>query len=805
MTSTLAFERAAALPIPRTSLVGREGEIAAARAALLEEAVPLLTLTGPGGVGKTRLALTVVEDVSEHFSDGVVFVDLAPLADPRLLPATVGTALGVRSDDDNLIDAIVRYLRSRQLLLVLDNCEHLVGVTADVAATLLTACPAVQVLATSRVPLRVRVEHVLPVPPLVVPKSTVTSLADVGSASAVMLFVQRCRAADPAFTLTEANALAVAEICQRLDGLPLAIELAAARAPVLAPETLLGMLSQRLDVLADGPRDAPARQRTLRDTIAWSYHLLEPEEQQLFRWLAVFVGGFGLEAAEAVAATAGIQGRGLTRLVPLVDHSLVRREQARDGTQRYAMPETVRDYGLERLAADGEIDAAQEAHAAHILALVSRASAALLDGASAREWLTRLDEERGNIRAALGRWLARGESDSVLATAGALVEYWQFRGNITESQSWCEQALALAADVTSTSSRISSLYGACILASTQDEYARSLEIGAVLLDAARASANPVSVIRAHYALCQAARRHSDAERAVSHALAAIAEARAALLPIWLAWTLSFLSEAPEVVGIDRAQSAAEEALALFREQGSSWGQANTLQTLSSFASDRGDIVQAASLLHESLTLRKSIGEPVGVSEGLIHAADLAARWGDFDGAMRLVTATAAWTGTRGHQRQGKELFEHTVRVVQENLGEARVAAVRAESAGIAYGDAMIDAQRMLTVIIQTGGVRREHASSQPDSQADRLTVQRTRPTSETTATRGARVAPVCGLTRRELEVLGWLCQRLTDAEIADRLYIGTRTVEFHVANILGKLGAASRRDAAAIAVRTGLF
>jgi predicted ATPase/DNA-binding CsgD family transcriptional regulator len=804
MTDRFSLDRASALPILRTSLLGRSEEIAAARTRLLEDAVPLLTLTGSGGVGKTRLALAVVEDVAAHFADGVVFIDLAPLADPRLLPATIGGVLGVTAGADSLIDAIVRHLRGRQLLLILDNCEHLAGASGEVAAGLLAACPAVQVLATSRVPLRVRVEHVLPVPPLVVPERGVVSIAEVRHASAVALFVDRCRAADPAFSLTEANAAVVAEVCHRLDGLPLGIEFAATRAAVLAPETLLDLLSHRLDVLTDGPRDAPSRQRTLRDTIAWSYDLLGRDEQRLFRWLSVFVGGFGLEAAEAVAAAAGVQGRALTLMVPLVDHGFVRGETGAGREQRYATPETIREYGLEQLAASGETEAAQEAHGAHIQALASRAGAALLDGASSVEWLARLDAERGNLRAALGRWLARGESELVLATAGTLAEYWRFRGDVVESRSWCEQALALSVNVTSTSSRISSLYGACMLASTQGDYARALEVGEVLLHAARASGNPVSIIRAHYALCQAARHHGDAERAVSHALAAIAQARQALLPIWVAWSLSFLSEAPEVVGAKRAWVAAEEALALFREQGSLWGQANALQMLARLASDQGELVQAATLLHESLTLRETIGEPVGIVEGLLHAADLVARWGESAGATRLVGATEAWTGEQGYAQRGQDLLERTVAAARANLGEAQVAAARAGGMGISRGDALAEAQRMLADIIQPEDMAARSTASPPETEPQRPSFRGTRATSLTGTLRGTTVA-VERLTQREQDVLGLLCQRLTDAEIADRLYIGTRTVEFHVANVLSKLGAANRRDAAAIAARSRLI
>ena len=379
--------------------------------------------------------------MAPHFADGVVCVDLAPLADPALVPNSVAEALGVTSRAErSLTDAIVARVRNKQLLLVLDNCEHLLAAAAGLVCSLLAACPALQILVTSRAPLRVRGEHILSGAAVGGPQSRDHVTRSGGPQPCRMLFAQRARAADPNFALSAMNAEAVAEICWRLDGLPLAVELAAARAGVLAPAPLLVLLRHRLEVLGNGPRDCPARQRTLQDAIAWSYDLLTPEEQAWFRRLAVFAGGFDLEAAAAVNGLA--VGEAVEPLEALLDQSLVVRQQnGPDDPLRFAMLETIRAFGLEQLAIAGEEEATRELHAAYYLHLVERLD--LLHSLPGDpSWLGHLAPEQDNLRAALEWFAARDDAVSLNGLSAALFNFWLPRTQLGEGRRWLTRAMA---------------------------------------------------------------------------------------------------------------------------------------------------------------------------------------------------------------------------------------------------------------------------------------------------------------------------------------------------------------------------
>jgi predicted ATPase/class 3 adenylate cyclase len=434
------------LPMQPTLLVGREREVEDIRGRLLAPEVRLLTLTGPGGTGKSRLALQAAADLIEEFEDGVYFVALATLTDPTLVASSVAQVLGVReSGNQPLIEGIEDYLQDKRLLLVLDNFEQILE-AAPLASELLSSAPHLKVLATSRIPLRIYGEREYAVPPLAIPDPKMLPALEVLSQyEAVRLFIERAEAAKAGFEITSENAPAVAEICARLDGLPLAIELAAARIKLLPPNAILARLSNRLKLLTGGARDLPERQRTLRGAIEWSHTLLEEGEKTLFARMAVFSGGRTLEAVEAVCDAEGdLPMDVFDGVSSLVDNSLLRQEEGPESEPRFVMLETIHEYAREKLRESGEADQIGRAHTGYFLALAEEAEPELT-GSDQVGWLERLEAEHDNLRAALSRSLERSDAELGLGLASALLYFWFQRGYWGEGRGWLEEALAVNA------------------------------------------------------------------------------------------------------------------------------------------------------------------------------------------------------------------------------------------------------------------------------------------------------------------------------------------------------------------------
>ncbi|HEV8639323.1 MAG TPA: tetratricopeptide repeat protein [Chloroflexota bacterium] len=670
------------LPRPLTSFVGREREVAAAAGQLLgtdpggrpSAPVRLLTLTGPPGTGKTRLALRLAAALAERFADGVFFVPLGSLTDPALVLPTIAKTLGVRETPASpLPDALERALRGRRLLLVLDNFEQLLD-AAPAIGRLLAAGDGVQALVTSRERLRVYGERELHVPPLDLPNGAAASLGpDVAESPAVRLFVERARDARLDFALTEENAAAVAAICRRLDGLPLAIELAAARTRILSPAAILARLDRRLALLTGGPQDLPPRQRTLRAAIDWSYRLLDPDEQSLFRRLAVFVGGCTLEGAAAVAGL----DEPLDRLESLVAKSLLEARETADGP-RFGMLLTVRELAREELGASGEAEAVKRRHAEHFLRLAEAGEADLRGGQRQALWLDRLEREHDNLRAALGWCVEQRATDLGLRLGGVLWRFWWVRGYAAEGREHLAALLRLADAPAHPAARAKVLNGAGALAADLGDSAAARGFLAESLAIRRAIGDEEGVASTLANLGTEAMR-----RGVTGAARAFFEESLALrrrLGPARAVAAS-LSQLGNVAWLEEDYAAAtalfEESLAGFEAAGSDWDVGSALGNLGFVALARGDPAAARRRLEESLELWQRLGYRRGLAMLLLGFAALSAHEGHARRALRLVGAGSALLATTGSALALAErtTFERCIAVARRALGPAEEAAL----------------------------------------------------------------------------------------------------------------------------------
>ncbi len=621
------------LPIQLTSLVGREREVTDVAALVRSPEVRLLTLTGPGGTGKTRLALQVAAEVLENFEHGVYFVALAAVSDSGLVLPTIAQALGVADlGDRSPLARLLDYLREKEMLLLLDNYEQVLD-AAPLLAELIAAAPRLKVFITSRAVLHVYGEQEYPVPPLSLPDpKRLPRLESLSQYEAVALFIQRARAVRSEFEVTSANAPAVAEICAQLDGLPLAIELAAARSKLLSPQAMLGRLQSRLGLLTGGPRDLPTRQRTLRGAIDWSYALLDPAEQRLFLRLAVFVGGFTLSAAEAVCAHLDDMDV-LEGLTSLVDKSMLRQVGADEaGEPRFLMLQTLREYAHELLVTSGDGETMRRRHAEYYLAQAEQAEQELLSPRQA-DWLKRLETEHDNVRAALRWCIDSRQAEQAMRLGGALWRFWYVRGYLYEGRRWLSEVLALPCAPAQSEARAAALNGAGNLAYNQGDYStaktlheESLRIRRELGDsrAAAGSLNNLALI---------ARRHGD--YAVARALLdeALELNRALGNRSWEAINLNNLGSILTEQGDHAAARELQEAsLSIFRELGNEWGEAMALCDLGQVAYNRGDIAASRVLYEESVALQESVGDRRVMAIALTGLGNIACRLGDHKAA-----------------------------------------------------------------------------------------------------------------------------------------------------------------------------
>ncbi|HEX5414878.1 MAG TPA: tetratricopeptide repeat protein [Chloroflexota bacterium] len=812
------------LPLPLNRLIGREREVTAVKGLLVT--TRLLTLTGAGGSGKTRLALQVATDLLDEFAHGVWWVELAALSDPLLVPEVVASVIGIPERagypvTETLADAI----RPKHLLLVLDNCEHLLAACVQLIEALLRTCPQLRVLITSREALAITGETTWLVLPLQVPDTfQPLSIEGLLAYEAVQLFVERARSVVPSFTLTTENASAVVRLCRRLDGMPLAIELAAARIRALSVEQIVARLDDAYRILTGGSRSALPRQQTLRAAMDWSYDLLSAPEQACFRRLAAFSGSFSLEAAEVIGVgESGAPYDVLDVLSSLIEKSLVLVEQRR-GEARYRLLEPIRQYGQDKLRKLAEAETVRRTHRDWYAHLAARAEVELLE-AQQESWVERLESEHDNLRSALGWSLAHQEAETAAQIGAAIWRFWLLRGHLSEGRNFLQRALAGFSD--KNAARAKALNVAAILASLQDDYQAARTLAEESLALSRALAERRQTGYALYILGRLARiagnyavaatffeeslslfrelgqRHDialvlsglaltvlclgDGERATALCEESLAASRELGDPRGVASWLANLGMIMLARGDDkRAKELGEESLVIRRSLGYKGGCAHSLAILGRIALQQGAYERATVCYKESLTLRQETGEKEGIATALEGLAAVAGMQGQSVSAARLSGSAEALRTLLGAPLTpiDRPSYQQTIAALRAQLGESTFRKAWTEGHAMTLEEAIAEAVQVKA--------RAQSPATLPPAPL------------ETPLTSPSRPNP-SGLTAREIDVLRLLTRGLTTTQIAQQLVISPRTADAHLRSIYSKLAVTTRAAATRAALERQLI